>query len=115
MVLLIMVISSTVCEIYFKQLNKLHSGDSKNQLFTSFSIISNTRKLSQGDDRFDLLGCIKLLLTFHVVIVHTYLIYLTSPFAKRIFIEGFHKILIDKKYFFIRSGALTMDIYMIIS
>jgi hypothetical protein len=108
-----MVISSTVYEIYSKKLNNSHSENTKHRILTSFSIISNTRNLLRGDDRYESLNIMKLFMTIQVVIIHTYLFYWTSLFAKRIFSTGIHNILIDDKYFFMRSAPFFMDSFMV--
>ncbi len=111
--MLLMVILSTACEVYLKQFHDSKSFSSRHPILTSFSIISNTRKLSQGDDRFDSLNCMKMLMTIHVVIFHSYLLYWSTPLAKRYFSGGIYKFFVHRKYFFIRSAAFTMDSYML--
>jgi hypothetical protein len=122
-ILSLIVIISTIFEIYFRKpkANHFDFKDTKdsnylNEFLISFSIIKNTKSLfDKTDERFASIDTIRLLMIIWIFIMNSYL--WTAMYGyialKRVFTNGPYKILDEWKYFPIRLPQLVDILFLI--
>ena len=108
-----MVILSTGYELYTKQMSMDSESDkienSNNyHLFTSFSLIKNTKALFEKNKYFPALDTIRLLLILYVHLIHQYFIPVTRGIIglKKLTREVLYKTMEDNRYVFLRNNQV---------